>query len=66
MTDPHRHRDAAHAAEEPGVLSEYGNDTGFAAELLGIDVLSVEVHAEDDTSAEDDDTGTDDIGTEDH
>jgi hypothetical protein len=34
MTDvPHR-RDAAHAAEEPGVLSEYGNDTGFAQELL--------------------------------
>jgi hypothetical protein len=38
MTAPRDHRDAAHAAEEPGVLSEYGNDTGFAAELLGVEV----------------------------
>jgi hypothetical protein len=38
MTDPpHPHHDAAHAAEEPGVLSEYGNDTGFAEEVLGPD-----------------------------
>jgi hypothetical protein len=38
MTDaPHRPRDAAHAAEEPGVLPEYGNDTGFALEFLGED-----------------------------
>jgi hypothetical protein len=38
MTDPPQHRDAAHAAEEPGVLTEYGNDTGFAAELLGVEL----------------------------
>jgi hypothetical protein len=34
MTDPGHHHDARHAAEEPGVLSEYGNDTGFAEDLL--------------------------------
>jgi hypothetical protein len=32
MTNPPR--DAAHAAEVPGLLPEYGNDTGFAAEIL--------------------------------
>jgi hypothetical protein len=62
MTDPHRHHDAAHAAEEPGVLSEYGNDTGFAAELLGIDVLAVEVREQEDTPVEEEVTSD----TEDH
>jgi hypothetical protein len=38
MTAPSEPRDAAHAAEEPGVLSEYGNDTGFAGELLGVEL----------------------------
>ncbi|HEV7824550.1 MAG TPA: hypothetical protein VGP02_06560 [Mycobacteriales bacterium] len=32
MTQPPR--DAAHAAEVPGLLPEYGNDTGFAEGLL--------------------------------
>ncbi|HEY0358664.1 MAG TPA: hypothetical protein VGD11_08780 [Mycobacteriales bacterium] len=38
MTAPSAPRDAAHAAEEPGVLPEYGNDTGFAGELLGVEL----------------------------
>ncbi|MCW2609528.1 MAG: hypothetical protein JWM15_774 [Cryptosporangiaceae bacterium] len=38
MAAPREPRDAAHAAEEPGVLSEYGNDTGFAGELLGVEL----------------------------
>ena len=38
MTAPREPHDAAHAAEEPGVLPEYGNDTGFAGELLGVEL----------------------------
>jgi hypothetical protein len=34
MTDPHRDPDPDSAAEEPGTLSEYGNDTGFARDAL--------------------------------
>jgi hypothetical protein len=44
------------------VLSEYGNDTGFAAELLGIDVLAVEVREQEDTPVEEEVTSD----TEDH
>jgi hypothetical protein len=49
MTVPPQHRDAAHAAEEPGVLSEYGNDTGFAAELLGVELPPPPPVPDDDT-----------------
>jgi hypothetical protein len=55
MTAPSDPRDAAHAAEEPGVLTEYGNDTGFAAELLGVELPQPTPPApDDDTPATED------------
>jgi hypothetical protein len=43
MTVPSGHPDAAHAAEEPGFMPEYGNDTGFAADVLGVEPVVPEV-----------------------
>jgi hypothetical protein len=64
MTSPNRHRDAAHAAEEPGVLPEYGNDTGFAAELFGEELPPVAEESVDVPGTEA--ATTEDPATEDH